>query len=63
MLSPSIKRKLRDIHLQLTQISMALLAAANRGSPMESEETKKLEEKLHREIKRIYAILDFPYRR
>ena len=63
MLSPSIKRKLRDIHYQLTLIDVYLVAAADRGSPMDSEETKKLEEKLHREIKRIYTILDFPYRR
>lgn len=63
MLSPSVKRKLRDIHHQLTLIDVYLVAAADRGSSLESEEMAKLEKKLQREIKRIYTILDPPHRR
>jgi len=63
MLSPSTKRKLRDIHQELTYVNIYLAAAVERGSPMKSKEIEDLEKKLHKQIARIYTILDPPHRK
>jgi len=63
MLPPSVKRKLRDIHTKLTLIDVYLCAMKDRGPPFGPDEIAKIEEDLHRETKRIYGILDPPYRK
>ena len=63
MLLPSEKRKLRDIHLQLTLVNVYLHAMKDRGPPFGQDEIEKLDEDSHRQIERIYELLDPPARR
>jgi len=63
MPSPSEKRKLRDIHLQLSLIDAYLGGMKDRGAPFGQDEIEKVENDLHRQIKRIYGILDPPGRK
>jgi len=63
MLPPSAKRKLRDIHSEITMIVAEMCGTAVNGDPMPAEKMRGLIEKLDKQNKRIYGILDPPYRR
>jgi len=63
MLPPSTKRKLRDIHSEITMIVSEMCGMAVSGDPIPAEKMRGLIEKLDKQNKRVYGILDPPYRR
>lgn len=63
MLPPSTKRKLRDIHHEITLLITEMCGMSARGEPVSSAKVIDLMERLDTQNKRIYGILDPPYRR